>query len=441
MKKSIYLLLIFTLLYMATACVGEPEYQTYFGDVYAFESETEEDVETKGLVNFPGKIVIITHDDNSWGARERYFSTKHLVDMHGSENIIHLTVPTRMWCDLGEHSSVSSQEILLPIVEEIAGNPEVRVLILNPVDVGDDYYFVSMIRERRDDIFVIYIDHDFPRGRSNTVITDEYGYPMQVDNSRLFSTYRADLVLGLNRGEVPIASIHQARNLGAETFILFRHEDSDPEDEVLVGMRTTAERIGLNLIEVLFNGIECGSSLNEFMVETIPPLIEEHGLNTVLFGLEQWRLLWDSIARGTMFVPIVHDFNPSPHMIVSDLFIPSLQEMINDSEQFYHRDNLSFIIDETRKMLAETNMLGRVSSWPVSIRDMFIYAAVEYGILWMNGEVTANEIDFGALSEIMNDYIVRYSGEHELRVDASLFSDGVNYFPNHFLFLMDYLVY
>jgi hypothetical protein len=59
---------------------------------------------------------------------------------------------------------------------------------------------------------------------------------------------------------------------------------------------------------------------------------------------------------------------------------------------------------ETKAAIAEKNMLGRLSTWPVYDTFMYTYAASEYAIKWINGEVPKEGIDVAALKQLMEEY-------------------------------------
>ena len=104
-------------------------------------------------------------------------------------------------------------------------------------------------------------------------------------------------------------------------------------------------------------------------------------------------------------------------------------------------NNLEFVIDEIRKFLDEEDMRGRISTEPVLASTMFKYAALEYGIKWMYGEVSGDDIDLVILERIMVDFIARYSGEEGLGVSLSLREKDGSVYSHYILVDMDFIVY
>lgn len=432
--------LIFTLAFGVTGCVifDSQDSPIEYEDIYQPEQESDIDIveEIDFTGQLPGKIAIATPMGGPMAlSLERSFAARQLLDKYGEDSLIHFTFPSQ---EIGRFER-PPREIVASVVDEIIANDEIKILITHTVDSELFYYFISGVQLQRSDIFVIFL--------SDT-----------GNNFHLNS--RADLIFDVNRNELLYSIIEQAKSLGAENFVAFVYDHEleygfEPDDfpetnwgsehiEEVDRIRIRAKEIGLNIVEVRYAGIGCMSDLNQYIQDTVPGLVETLGINTAFFGLSDDRLLWESVARGTIYPSSFNRFHgtPSPQFIASELFIPSLSEIASvDNAQFFHRDNLRFIIEETRKYIASHNMLGRVSTWPVSAQDMFLYAAVEYGFMLLNGEVSDENVDLEVLSQIMNNYIYRYTGEYGLGVNGTLFTaDGVN-FPNHILFLMGFLVY
>jgi len=357
------------------------------------------------LTASPGKIVIIT--ESYWGTNEQYIAATGLVAKHGAEKIVHINAPELFGRNRLEYAAI--------IAEKIIQDSEVRVLIINPAENGADH-LVSLVREQRSDIFVVYIEDR---------------------HSELNDASIADLILGINMPELNAAFPAQAQKLGAEAIIFFAIDDC--WDGICCSqarniMRPKAEAIGLNFVEIFRcrYTIGCGSSLNMYMVEIMPVLIEKYGQNIAFAGLCDERFLWSFPGNGTIYPSSILT-PPSPQFVAQGLFVPSLREM--ELEKFFDKNNTAFIIAETRSTLAEQNLLGRISTWPVSANIILTYTAVEYGIKWMNSEVPQSSIDLAALQQIMEDFIAAYSGEEGLGVTLTRRSQ------NHILVFMDFMTY
>jgi len=410
--RKICLLLVFLLPLFAAACVhdtNDAEYERV--PIYGASGLYQPDYVTPQVymqsspAASPGRIVIIT--ESRWGANQEYIAATGLAAEHGADKIVHINAP--------ELFGRNSLQYAVTIAEKIIRDNEVRVLTVNPTGNGADH-LVSLVRQQRSDIFVVYIEDR---------------------HSELNDASIADLILGINMPELNAAFPAQAQKLGAEAIIFFAIDDcwdgiccSIPRNI----MRPKAEALGLNFVEVLRcrYTIGCGSSLAMYMAETMPVVIEKYGQNIVFAGLCDERFLWSFPGNSTIY-PTSLIMPPSPHFIAQGLFVPSLREM--ELEKFFDKNNTAFIIAETRNFLEERNLLGRISTWPVSVNTMLTNAAVEYGIKWMNGEVPQNGIELAVLQQIMMDFIATYSGEDGLGVTLTRHSQ------NHILVFMDFMTY
>jgi hypothetical protein len=241
----------------------------------------------------------------------------------------------------------------------------------------------------------------------------------------------ANLILEVNHNQMAENFPVNAQKMGAETLIYFynryydEHEESDQER----AMREKSEEIGLRFVSE--NGswaYICGSTTAMLMGEIIPPLIEEYGQNTVIFGLDYWRFF--NIRR--IYLPMYQAwFEPSPLNIARELSVVDYSERVDD---------IPFLIEGIRSVLEERNTLGRVASFPMPKQVLFTLAAVEYGLKWVEGEVPQEGIDIAVLEQIMLEILAEHTG---LELGAELTArvrDGVTY-ENYILVLLDYLVY
>lgn len=443
--KIIVQILILTMLIILSACANRNSGADSSNATvlyYLAEGETPDSVTEDGSLEdepeppdepvsipptLPGRIAIITEDGGGWHS-EQYLSAVSLVKSHGAENIVHFA--GLLWRYADRHCDLRLTEFVRRIAEDF----EIRVLIVNPVCYNTDR-MVSILRELRSDIFIIYIEH-----------------PTRFIGHDAFSNsaYLADLVLNANTREVSRATPMQARRLGADTLIFFGTYPGDliDADAILEKRRmwrTESEKAGLNFVEVFsryYESPQCGSHLAHYISERVLPAIEEYGNNTVLVGICAERLFWTFLSHGTIYpAPLSDFFLPSPHFIANNIhwLMPASEEL--SREEFFAKENLTRIIQETREVLEEKGLLGRVSTWPVSTRSMFAYAAVEYGIMWMNGEVPQEDICIRALEQIMVDFIAQYAGKKDWGVAITPFShDGIVH-SNFLLVFLDFMIY
>ena len=420
MKKiAAKILLMLCAVLLLAACVGYtaayyPEADDYTAtEAPAIEDETE--IETNQIQS-PGKIAVIV-PDNLTAPNPHHTQgdtwVLELLERHGSENVFVYAWPVA--------------------IDEIVQNPEIAVLIVNPGwdETGD---ILSVLRRQRDDIFVIYIDCRF-RPRGNALHAAPY----------------ANLILEFDTDGMARAFPLAAYELGARTLVYFFDTGGfDLEEEYVESdrhriIRETSAEIGLSFVEIDIRGyIQCGSSFHMFTEKTIPPLLEEHGTDIVLFGLWEERTFWRWRSGGFIYLPSSrHDnwFEPTPVDIARDL-------SLSDQSLIYFpnrpadsiRDTARFI-EEIREELDERGLPGRVGSWPISSRLLLHLAAAEYGIKWMHGQVPEEGIDIYVLEQIMVELIAEYTGLQDHGVALSvLVKDGAAY-ENYILVLPDYLIY
>ena len=447
MKKASWILLWAVLICLLVACSATPteveddeqaalEYQAAPEEPLDVEPKPEQEPEPPvepvlGPPTLPGRIAIVTDDGGNWPS-EQYLSVVSLIERHGAENIVHLNWPrwrrADRYCD----------SRLLSFAQSIADDPEIRVLIVNPVRSRADR-LIYALREQRSDIFIIYIEHPL-----RNIDWEDYAD----------SVYLADLILNADMREVHRRTPMQARELGADTLVLFGTYPGDliyrndaGADAILEERhiwRTQSEAAGLNFVEVLsrwYEAPQCMSDLARYMEERIGPAIAEHGRDIVFVGLCPERLFWVFLSSGTIYpAPLAEYFGLGPYSIAREFSQrPALEEL--SREEFFAKENLALVIEETRRGLDGRGLLGRVSTWPVSTRSMFTYAAVEYAIMWMNGEAPEDEIDTQALERIMVDFIAQYADKPEWGVAITPLShDGVVH-SNYLLVFLDFMTY
>ena len=420
-KMAVKILIMLCVVLLLAACAGQPA--AYYPNVDDYAAIEDDIIEIEVGANqdgyyaqSPGKIAVIV-PGNLTAPNPHHTQgdtwVLELIERHGQENVIVHAWPV--------------------MIDEIVQNPEIAVLIINPGwnETGD---VMSMLRRRRDDIFVIYIDCRF-RLRGNALYAAPY----------------ANLILEFDTDGMARAFPAAAYELGAKTLVYFYDtggygfEKEYVESDQHRIMREKSAEIGLSFVEIDRRGyIQCGSSFHMFTDKTIPPLLEEHGTDIVLFGLWEERTFWLWRSNGFIYLPSSrHDnwFEPTPIDIAWDLS-RSDQSLI----YFFNRPADSIrctarFIEEIRNELDEKGLLGRIGSWPISSRLLLPLAAAEYGIKWMHGEVQEEGIDIHTLEQIMVDLIAEYTGLQNHGVALSvLIKDGMAR-ENYILVLPDYIIY
>ena len=379
------------------------------GSLHAYyDVETDVYVGTHNVRPQPAKIAIIANDGYfRWG----FNWPAELANRHGAENVLLYT-----W-QAGWRDDVIAE--WTAIINEIAQNPAIRVLIIDPAgtNMAD---IVAILCQQRDDIFIAYTGYRHPFWR----------YPSP----------EANLVLDFDVDGMARAFPAQAYAMGAQVLVYFCNSYVSDRHRMDM-MRDKSTEIGLLFVEVdTKDYIQCGSSAHMFIQETLPPLMEEHGTNIVFFGPDNERVLgfwsWSGLDYF-IYLPIYSEWlEPHPLDIAHSLRVVEFSS--GQPEETY---NIAYLIEGIREALEEREALGRVASWPVSMRLLLPLAAAEYGLMWAQGEVPQEGIDMGALEQIMVDIIAEYTGLQYHGVTLTSFeADGATH-DNFILVLPDWLVY
>jgi hypothetical protein len=120
-------------------------------------------------------------------------------------------------------------------------------------------------------------------------------------------------------------------------------------------------------------------------------------------------------------------FEPSPIDFAHELEIAD-RDTANVRE-------ISYYIAEIKRVFEKTNQQGRLASMPISPQILFPLAAAEYGIKWMKGEASKDEIDLYILEQILINLISEYTGLQKRVTVTRCTESGV------ILILPEYLIY
>jgi len=412
MKKSIVRIIIMlcAALFLA-ACVGQPVYYPGEEDhppveeplVYEEEDDELEHIEPEPPAT--DKIAIITDE---WSAHSHWVT--EVANRHGHDNVIVYSWPRWRYgfpCDEA-----------IGTINEIAANPEISVLIINP-DYRDINELVDILRQQRDDIFVAIV------GQINEEIA-----------------LQADLILEFDYDAMRRAFPENAHALGADTLVFFYDgfiwdwdldEPWEYEETYWHSfMREASAAAGLAFVEYNIAGeIQCGSSYGMFMGETVPYLLEAHGQDIVLFGLCNERVFWSWLGGGFIYLPLHTSwFQPDPIVIANELRVRDFFDDGRSSDA-----SIAELIELIEEALGEMGQRGRVASWPMHTQELFALAAADYGSRRAHGDASEDGIALGLLLMIMTDLIEEYTGLQGQGVTMMLLEG------NKVLVLPDYLIY
>jgi hypothetical protein len=167
----------------------------------------------------------------------------------------------------------------------------------------------------------------------------------------------------------------------------------------------------------------------QFILEDVPKMIARYGQDTAFFSTNcaMQTPLIKAVVDGRAIYP--QPCCPSPfHGFPSALGIEAKGL------------DVKYMVEETRKVLASKNELGRISTWPIPGAMMFTNAGAEYAIKWLNGQVPKTGIDNKVLADCMSAYIRETVGE-TLNVAMVPYTESGRSYENFKLVLVDYLTY
>ena len=347
-----------------------------------------------------GKVAIVTNTVSQ--NEEEYRSAQEMVTKYGADRIIHVTWPDNF---------MTEQEQMVSVVARIAADLDVKALIINQAVPGTNAA-VDKLLETRSDIFIVYC-------------TPQENPPDVAE--------RASVVLIPNELEMGNTIPVQAQLLGAKTFVhySFPRHMSQP---LLSGrrelMKAKCEELGIEFVDATApdpTGDSGVPGAQQFILEDVPKMVARYGKDTAFFSTNcamQIPLIKAVVDDGAVYP---QPCCPSPYH-----GFPTALGIQSDSE---NPDNLQYVIDETRKIIKEKGVEGRLSTWPVPVAMMFTIGSTEYAMKLIDGEVDLDKLDKELLDKCLSNYA---------KVDVATtayIDDSGKEFPNFLFALMGFLTY
>ena len=346
------------------------------------------------------KVAIITNTVSQ--NEEEYRSAQQMVDKYG-DRIVHV-----MWPD----NFMAEQEQMVGILSKLAHDSSIKAVIINQAVPGTNPA-IDKLREIRRDVFIVYAS---PQENPPDVAE------------------KAHLILMPDELEMGNTIPMQAQKLGAKVFVHYsfpRHMS-----QVLLSgrrelMKAKCAELGIEFVDATAPDPMGDSGLpgaQQFILEDVPKMVEKYGKDTAFFSTNcamQIPLIKSVVDTGAIYP---QPCCPSPYH-----GFPTALGIESDLSQ---TDNLQHVIDETRKILKEKGLEGRLSTWPVPAAMMFTIAGTEYAFKVINGEVPFDKLDIKVLEQCMADYA-------GVKVDSTAYLDEATgkVYSNFRFVLMDFLTY
>ena len=386
MKKVLVFLIVALIVAQVAACQGNAPPAVYEDSL------------------FPGKIAIVTSAPDQ--TLEENYAAQYLVSQYGSDKILHYIWPENFMEDHME---------MISIMAEIAADPDIKVVIINQAVFGTNRA-VDKLRETRKDVFVIYCE-------------PAENYPDIA--------IRADLMLSPDHYKEGPDMVNHAKERGAKTFVHY----SFPRH---LAMFSIASRLDMIIEACEEQGLEFVAAqapdptgpvgldgAQQFILEDVPKMIAEYGEDTAFFatncGMQPALISAVADHRGIYTRPCcpspLHGF-PEAFGIEADDFLGSI----------------SYVISETKRLVAERGLTGRLSTWPVPVGVMLTVASTEYAIMWINGETPDEGVDKELFTSLCEDY-VRKVADSDATIDLTVLEESGIVYENILMLMMGYLVY
>jgi hypothetical protein len=354
---------------------------------------------------FPGKIAVVTNtvDQNE----EEFRSAEQLIRKYGADKIVHVTWPVNF---------MAEQEQMVTTVARLAADRDIKALVINQAVPGSNAA-VDKLKETRNDVFVVYCS---PQENPPDVAA------------------RANLIFNPNELDMGIPMVRQAKKQGAKVFVHY----SFPRHMSIVMLAARRDQIreecavqGIQFVDATAPDPTSDAGITgaqQYILEDVPRMVARYGEDTAFFS-----------TNCAMQIPLIkavvdtHAIYPQPccpspyHGFPTALGLETSGGGLAD---------INWMIEETRKVAAANNMIGRLSTWPVPAAMTWTNAGAEYAIRWINGQVPKDRIDDRALAECISTYVRETVGT-DVAVDMINYSEGGKSYDNYKLLLMGYLDY
>ncbi|MDW7669609.1 MAG: DUF3798 domain-containing protein [Bacillota bacterium] len=360
MFRKITVLLLVVVMVLSLAACGQPADEPE--EPVEGEEPAEEPADESG--NWKIGIATGTVSQNE----EEYRAAQQIQEKYGEEHVIIQTYPDKF---------MDEQETVIANIVGMASDPDVKAIIAVQAIPGTVAAFEKAREMRGDDILLI---------------------SGQVQEDPEMTSSRNDFVLQLDDLGMGPAMVAQAKKQGAKTFIHYsfpRHMSYALLSTRRDILRDLCEEEGIEFVEVDSpdpTGDAGISGSQQFILEDVPKQVDKYGKDTAFFSTNcsQQPPLIKAIYDAQAIYP--QPCCPSPyHGFPSSLQIDIPEDKQGDTE---------WMIEQIRVKMAENDMTGRMSSWPVPMAMSFMRSSADYAVEWINGDIE-ERWDQAAMERIM----------------------------------------
>ncbi len=319
-------------------------------------------------------------------AEEEYRVAEELAEEY-PDTIVHVTFPDNF---------ATEMETTISTALSLASDPDIKAIIFTQ-SVSGTAAAIDKIRETRDDIFIW------------------AGLPMD-DNDVIAAA--ADVVFNTDFASAGIQDAQTLSELGVKTVVHYsfpRHMAIATKLAYHDNLKSESEKLGITFVDVTTPDptSDAGTTgTQQFVLEDVPKKLEEYGEMTAFYGtnLAQTEPIIKTLAdMQEGYYLIIKD--PSPSFYANPLGIEIPEEYTGDYD---------YLSQQIVEKVAEKNMTGHFTGWPLSVTNMSLRGGVQYCMEYLEGQ-TAGKVDIEALREILTDL----AGEG---AQVSLYEDYDNYF-------------
>ncbi|GKX29291.1 hypothetical protein SH1V18_17710 [Vallitalea longa] len=352
------------------------------------------------------KIGIITGtvSQNEEEYRAAQTTKQKFIDEYGEDKVILQTYPEKF---------MDEQETVIANIAGIAADPKVKALVVCQGVPGTSAA-IDKVLETRDDLLIIV----GTSGEDPNMIAD-----------------RADVCFQMDELGMGTAVIDQAKKQGAETFVHYsfpRHMSYALLAARRDLFKENCEKYGIKFVDATApdpTGDAGPSGAQQFIIEDVPKKVQQYGEDTAFFS-----------TNCAMQPPLIksvfqqHAIYPQPCCPSPYHGFPAALEIEIPEDK---KGDTGYVIDEIRRINAENDMTGRMSTWPVPVNMMFIEAGAQYAKQWIEGKFK-EKINEEKIKECFTDYAKTDDGE-EIAINISLLEENGKQFDNYFLVLIDFI--